>query len=269
MPEPSETGTPEDQHPLRHRRLVETFVMLADTLVDDFDVVEFLSLLTLRVVELSIATEAGILLADEAGNLQVMAASSEQTRLLELFQIQNAEGPCQQCYTTGKPVQVPDLELEIERWPRFAPRALATGYRSVQAVPMRLRGEVLGAMNLFLDEPNGFASEDGTLVQALADVATIGLLQRRTHLNAQLHIGQVQYALHSRISIEQAKGMVAQQARIPVAVAFQRMREHSQEHNQSLHDLAMAVIDGELNASQLSPVQADAAPHSSVDVSRP
>lgn len=232
--------------------LVETFVALADTLVDDFDVVEFLSMLTWRVVELSIATEAGILLADETGDLQVMAASKERTRLLELFQIQNAEGPCRECFLTGRPVAVPDLELERDRWPRFAPRALEVGFRSVQAVPLRLRGEVLGAMNLFIAEPGGVDSGDATLVQALADIATIGLLQRRTTLNAQLHLGQVQHALQSRIVIEQAKGIVAQQAGISVDDAFERLRRHSRNHNRALHDLALAVIHGELTVTSLA-----------------
>lgn len=231
--------------------LVQTFVTLADTLVDDFDVVDFLSMLTLRVVELSIATEAGILLADETGNLQVMAASKERTRLLELFQIQSAEGPCRECYLTGQPVAVADLELETERWPQFAPRALEVGFRSIQAVPLRLRGEVLGAMNLFLTEPGGIEPEDRLLIQALADVATIGLLQRRTTLNAQLHLGQVQHALQSRIVIEQAKGILAQQADIPIDEAFDRLRSHSRNHNQRLHDLALAVTNGELDATSL------------------
>ena len=234
------------------RELVETFVALADTLVDDFDVVDFLSLLTSRVVELSIATEAGILLADETGDLQVMAASKERTRLLELFQIQNAEGPCRDCVLTGRPVAVPDLELERDRWPRFAPRALQVGFRSVQAVPLRLRGEVLGAMNLFIAQPGGIESGDRAMVQALADIATIGLLQRRTTLNAQLHLGQVQHALNSRIVIEQAKGIIAQQAGISVDDAFERLRTYSRNNNTKVHDLALAVIRGELTASNLA-----------------
>jgi len=232
--------------------LVATFVALADTLVDDFDLLEFLSLLTSRVVELSIATEAGILLADETGDLQVMAASKERTRLLELFQIQNDEGPCRECFITGQPVAVPDLELERDRWPLFAPRAVAVGFRSVQAVPLRLRGEVLGAMNLFIAEPGGIDPADLPLVQALADIATIGLLQRRTALNAQLHLGQVQHALHSRIVIEQAKGVIAQQAGISVDDAFERLRKHSRNHNRAIHDIALAIIHGELAATSLA-----------------
>lgn len=233
------------------KSLVETFVALADTLVADFDVVEFLSMLTLRVVELSIATESGILLADETGDLQFMAASKERTRLLELFQIQNAEGPCHDCFTTGKAVQVADLKLEVDRWPVFAPRALDVGFRSVQAVPMRLRGETLGAMNLFMAEPGVVETKDQALIQALADIATIGLLQRRTTLNAQLHLGQVQHALHSRIVIEQAKGILAQQAGIPVDTAFDRLRKYARSNNKPLHDVARSVIDGEMSATNL------------------
>lgn len=231
--------------------LVETFVELADTLVDDFDTVEFLSTLTVRVVEHSIATEAGILLADETGQLQFMAASKERTHLLELFQAQNSEGPCHDCFTTGQTVEVSDLEHERDRWPLFTPRALSVGFRSVQAVPMRLRGEILGAMNIFLTEPGGVQPADRTVLQAMADIATIGLLQRRTTLNAQLHLGQVQHALHSRIVIEQAKGVIAHQAGLSMDDAFELLRNHSRNHNRRLQDLCQAVTDGELRAAEL------------------
>ena len=143
-------AAPRDIATSRERRLVETFVELADTLVEDFDVVEFFSSLTERVVELGMASEAGILLVDEAGDLQFVAASHERTHLLELFQVQNQEGPCQDSFTTGVPVSVDDLELANDRWPLFAPRAVSAGFRSVQAVPLRLRGTVLGAFNLFI-----------------------------------------------------------------------------------------------------------------------
>lgn len=236
---------------IRRTELVQTFVELADTLVDDFDTVEFLSMLTVRVVEHSIADEAGILLADEAGDLQVMAASKERTHLLELFQVQNAEGPCQDCFTTGASVEVPDLEDERDRWPLFAPRALDVGFRSVQAVPMRLRGDILGAMNLFRTDPGGVQPADRMVVQALADVATISLMQRRTTLNAQIQVGQIQHALQSRIIIEQAKGVVAQQAGLSVAEAFERLRRHARNRNLRLHDVCQAVTERELTADDL------------------
>ncbi len=237
---------------VRERRLVEAFVALADTLVDDFDLLAFLAELVERVVELGIASEAGILLVDETGDLQVMAASHERTHLLELFQIQNHEGPCQDCYTTGQPVGVVDLEHERERWPAFAPQALTTGFRSVQAVPLRLRGTVLGALNLFLTYPGGLDGDSQTVVQAMADVATIGLLQQREVHRAHTVQAQLQYALHSRISIEQAKGMLAEQADLSLDDAFALLRAHARSHNRKLATLADQIVTGALTATDLS-----------------
>lgn len=235
----------------RERRLVETFVELADTLVEDFDLVEFLSGLAERVVQLGLASEAGILLADEAGDLQFMAASDERTHVLELYQVQNREGPCQDCFATGGPVEEADLEQARERWPLFAPTALATGFRSVQAVPLRLRGTVLGALNIFLAEPGGMGDEGRAVVQAMADVVTIGLLQQREVHRGHLVEGQLQHALHSRISIEQAKGVVSEQADLAMEAAFELLRQHSRDNNRKLGDVARAVVDGTITASDL------------------
>ncbi len=236
----------------RELRLVETFVELADTLVDDFDVVDFFASLAERAVQLEIATEAGILLVDEAGDLQFVAASHERTHLLELFQVQNSEGPCHDCFTTGEPVSVDDLEAASDRWPLFAPRAVAAGFRSVQAVPLRLRGAVLGAFNLFLNEPGGIDHEAEAVVQAMADVATIGLLQQRELDRAHTVEGQLQRALQTRIGIEQAKGIVSEQLGIEMAAAFGLVRGYSRNHNQKLHDVALDVIRGVLTASDLA-----------------
>jgi len=236
----------------RELRLVETFVELADTLVDDFDVVDFFASLAERAVQLEIATEAGILLVDEAGDLQFVAASHERTHLLELFQVQNHEGPCHDCFTTGEPVSVDDLEAASDRWPLFAPRAVAAGFRSVQAVPLRLRGAVLGAFNLFLNEPGGIDHEAEAVVQAMADVATIGLLQQRELDRAHTVEGQLQRALQTRIGIEQAKGIVSEQLGIEMAAAFGLVRGYSRNHNQKLHDVALDVIRGVLTASDLA-----------------
>ena len=235
----------------RERRLVETFVELADTLVEDFDLVEFFASLAERVVELGIASEAGILLVDESGDLQFIAASHERAHLLELFQVQNQEGPCQDCFTSGEPVGIDDLEDERDRWPLFAPRALSTGFRSVQAVPLRLRGTILGAMNLFLTEPGGIDREAQRVVQAMADVATIGLLQQRELDRAHTVEGQLQEALHSRISIEQAKGVISERMDIPMDAAFEIMRGYSRNYNQKLRDVARDVVGGTLPASDL------------------
>lgn len=238
---------------VRERRLVETFVSLADTLVEDFDLVEFLSALTERVMVLELASEAGILLVDETGDLQFVAASHERTHLLELFQVQNQEGPCQDCFTSGRPVGVTDLGQERDRWPLFAEKALSTGFRSVQAVPLRLRGTVLGAMNLFLTYPGGLDDDDQAIVQAMADVATIGLLQQRELYRAHSVEGQLQHALHSRISLEQAKGILSEQASLEMDDAFELLRAYSRDHNRKLGDVARNVVDGGLTATDLRP----------------
>ena len=134
----------------------KTFVELADNLVADFDLIDFLRLLTDRCVGLLGASAAGVLLADRDGELRVMAASDEQVRLLELFQLQNDEGPCLDCFRTGTPVIVPDLNEEVDRWPRFVTAAHRSGFGAVQALPMRLRDEVVGALNLFRTAPGPF-----------------------------------------------------------------------------------------------------------------
>jgi len=236
----------------RERRLVATFVELADTLVEDFDVVEFFASLAERVVQLEIASEAGILLVDEAGDLQFVAASSERAQLLELFQVQNQEGPCQDCFTTGIPVSVDDLETATDRWPLFAPRAVAAGFRSVQAVPLRLRGTILGALNLFMTESGGIDPDAEAVVQAMADVATIGLLQQRELDRAHAVEGQLQRALQTRIGIEQAKGIISERMGIPMDAAFALLRGYSRNHNQKLHNAARDIVTGVLPAKDLT-----------------
>jgi GAF domain-containing protein len=236
----------------RERRIVATFVELADTLVEDFDLVEFLASLTERVVALEIANEVGILLVDETGDLQFLAASHERTQMLELFQVQTEEGPCQDCFATGSPVSVIDLAEAHDRWPNFAPQALASGFRSVQAVPLRLRGTILGAMNLFLTEPGGISVDSLTVIQAMADVATIGLLQQRELHRAHTVESQLQHALHSRISIEQAKGIISEQANVTTDAAFELMRRHSRDTNRKLAAVANGIVEGTITAESLT-----------------
>jgi GAF domain-containing protein len=236
----------------RERQLVTTFIELADTLVEDFDVVEFFSLLTERVVELGIATQAGILLADETGSLRYMAASNEQTQLLELFQVQSHEGPCQDCYRTGTPVSVAHLEDEGERWPQFVPKAVATGFAAVHAVPLRLRDTVLGALNLFSDHPGAIDPDNLAVVQAMADVATIGLVQQRELHRAHTVEAQLQHALHSRIAIEQSKGIIFEQADVSMSDAFGMMRTYARNTNTKLSDTARHIVDGTLTAESLT-----------------
>ena len=214
--------------------------------------VDFLSTLTERVVELGLAAQAGILLVDETGDLQFVAASHERTHLLELFQVQNQQGPGQDCFTTGMPVAADDLAAASDRWPQFAPRATSAGFRSVQAVPLRLRGTVLGALNLFITQPGGIDPEAQAVVQAMADVATIGLLQQRELDRAHNVEGQLQQALQSRIGIEQAKGVIAERMHISTDAAFELLRGFSRNHNWRLHDVAREVVDGKLAARDLT-----------------
>ncbi|MEU8859887.1 MULTISPECIES: GAF and ANTAR domain-containing protein [Streptomyces] len=229
---------------MNQQLLAKTFVELADNLVADFDLIDFLRLLTDRCVGMLGAGAAGVLLADRDGKLRVMAASDEQVRLLELFQLQNDEGPCLECFRTGAPVIVPDLTREVDRWPRFVTAAHRSGFGAVQALPMRLRDEVVGALNLFRATPGPFDPAATLIAQALADVATISLLQQRTTHRSTVLNEQLQTALNSRVLIEQAKGKLAERQNIDMEQAFTALRGYARSHNRRLVDVARAFIDG-------------------------
>ncbi len=235
----------------REAMLAKTFVELADTLVADFDVVEVLTLLADRCVDVLDVDAAGLMLVAPDGDLRVMASSSEAMRVLELFELQAKEGPCLDCYLTGHPVVNQDLARVDGRWPRFAAEALAAGFHSVHALPMRLRGTVVGALNLFHIEPGAMRQTDIESAQALADVATIAILQHRATLEAQVLNEQLNHALNSRIVIEQAKGMVAQREAVDMEQAFATLRNHARNHNLRLADVARDVIAGNLAAAAL------------------
>ncbi len=228
-----------------------TLVELADTLVADFDVVELLTRLADRCVDVLDVAAAGLMLAGPDGNLRVMASSSEAMRVLELFELQSEEGPCLDCYRSGQAVMNHDLASLNSLWPRFVAEALAAGFHSVTALPMRLRGTVIGALNLFHVEAGEMQTGDVEAAQALADVATIAILQHRATLEAQVVNQQLQNALNSRIVIEQAKGMVAERERLSMEQAFSALRNHARNHNLRLVDVAEAVIVGSLAASAL------------------
>jgi GAF domain-containing protein len=225
-------------------RLAGVFVEIADTLVADFDVVEFLHLITARAAELVPDSAAGLMLADQQGQLRFMGASSEATRLLELFQLQNDQGPCLDCFHTGNGVVNADLHDENTPWPRFAPRAVEAGFRSVHAVPLRLRSQVIGALNVFGRQAVRLQPADAHIVQALADVATIGLMQERAIRRSELLAEQLQQALNSRIVVEQAKGALAQLRGVGVDEAFELMRSHARANRLRLGDIAQQVLTG-------------------------
>ncbi len=224
--------------------LSETFVELTDTMVADFDVIDFLHVLTDRSVRLLDVSAAGLLLADPRGELRVVGASSQAARLLELFQIQNDQGPCLDCFRTGQPVAAADLAASTLRWPRFAPAALQAGFAAVQALPMRLRDQVVGALNLFRADPGPFDPADVRIGQALADVATISLLHERGMRRSDALNEQLQTALNSRVIIEQAKGKLAERLGLDMDQAFALLRDHARSRNRRLSDLAQAFIDG-------------------------
>lgn len=236
----------------REALLAETFVELADTLVDDFDVAELLTLLTDRCVEILEVDAAGIVLAGPDGRLRVMASSSEQMRLLELFELQASEGPCLDCFHTGEPTFLVDVAADDRRWPRFSPAATAAGFGAVQALPLRLRGNVIGALNLFHVEPGEMPKADIDAGRALADVATIAILQHRAALEAQLLNEQLNEALNTRIVIEQAKGVVAERLTVDMQQAFGALRQHARNNNLRLADVAQDVVDGRLDATALT-----------------
>jgi GAF domain-containing protein len=235
----------------REATLTRTLVELADTLVADFDVVDLLTLLTDRCVEVLEIDAAGLMLVAPGGDLRLMTSSNEAMRVLELFELQSQEGPCLDCYRTAEPVVNEDLAGTHGRWPRFAPEAIAAGYRTVHALPMRLRGTIIGALNLFGVEPEEMQPADIDAAQALADVATIAILQHRAATEAQILNEQLNYALNSRIVIEQAKGMVAQREGLDMEQSFARLRTYARRNNLKLADVARGVIDGSLTSAAL------------------
>jgi GAF domain-containing protein len=230
----------------RTQILIRTLVELADTLVDDFDVVDLLTLLADRCVEVLDVSAAGLMLAAPDGDLRVVASSSETMRVVELFELQAAEGPCWDCFRTGEAVGAGDVATMTERWPRFTPVALESGFGSAHAIPMRLRGAVIGALNLFRVETGPLLPDDVVAAQSLADVATIAILQHRAGREVQLVNEQLSHALNSRIMIEQAKGVLFQRSGADMEEAFSRMRLHAREQNLLLADVAQQVIDGTL-----------------------
>jgi GAF domain-containing protein len=235
----------------RESLLIATLVELADNLVDDYDVIDVLTVLTHRCVEAVDVDAAGVMLASPAGELQFIASSSEEMRVLELFQIQADDGPCVDCYRDGLAITNHALSESDGRWPLFTPKALAYGFRSVHSLPMRLRGRTIGALNLFRTHQGTLTEEDAGMAQGLADVATIAILQHRSTLDATVLNAQLNNALNSRIIIEQAKGMVRQSTNCAMDEAFSRLRNHARNHNEGLTDVATRVISNSIRPSDL------------------
>ena len=230
------------------RQVWRAFVQLADTLTADFDVIDFLHTLAEHCVDLLGVSACGILLADHTGGLNLVAASTEQARLVEMSQA--AEGPCPEAYRTRMPVSCPDLAAVRERWPDFAAAAVSAGFAAVHALPMRLHGEAIGAMSLYSARPTEISGQVAELGQALADVATIGIMHERTLRRREVVTEQLQKALDSRITIEQAKGMIAERFQVTVGEAFVLIRSYARAHGLKLAGTARAITEGRLTITR-------------------
>jgi GAF domain-containing protein len=237
---------------VRERRLAEVFVELADTLVEEFDVVDLLQTLTERCVELVDTDAAGLMLDDQRGNLRLIAHTHESARLLELFELQQQEGPCLDCFATGQVIANIDLTTATDRWPVFTRAARGVGYDTSHAVPLRLRRQVIGALNLFTAGHRPLSDDHLAVAQGLADIATIGLLHERAVRDQVVLAEQLQTALHSRIVIEQAKGVLAAQAGTTVSEAFRLMRAHARRTGQVLTRVAETVVARQFDLTELA-----------------
>ena len=235
----------------RESLLIATIVELADNLVDDFDVIDVLTLLSDRCVLAVDVDAAGVMLTSPGGEPQYIASSSESMRMLELFQIQVNEGPCVDCIRSGGAIVNYALSETDARWPRFSPLAIEHGYASVHCMPLRLRGRTIGALNLFRTHQGPLEEQDVLVAQGLADVATIAILQHRSALSATALNLQLSNALHSRIVIEQAKGIISQACNCDMEVAFARLRAHSRNRNLGLTFVALSVVEGKLRVIDL------------------
>ncbi|HTF50906.1 MAG TPA: GAF and ANTAR domain-containing protein [Pseudonocardia sp.] len=238
----------------RERLVSRAFVALADTLVDDYDIIDLLDHLVAYSVELLDADAAGIMLSDARGGLHAVAASSEDAELMELLQLQAEQGPCVDAFRSAAPVSAPDLNAATERWPRFVAAVAQQGmFASVHAVPLRLRGQAIGALNLLHRAPGSLPEDDLALGQALADIATIGILQERAIRRGEIVNEQLQTALNSRVIIEQAKGVLSQHLGISTDEAFNRLRSYVRGRNLRLADVARLLATRQLDPRVLAP----------------
>jgi GAF domain-containing protein len=235
----------------RESALTHAFVSIANSMADGVDVVELLSGLTRDCAQLLDIASAGLLLADPHGGLHVLAASSEPTRELEIFQVQREQGPCVECYRTGQPVNVDDVSREADRWPDFVAAALAAGFASIHTVPLRLRETVLGALGLFGSHTGFLTDDDLALAQALAHVASIAIVADKAASDQVTINHQLQTALDSRVVIEQAKGVLAQLGDLDMNQSFSVLRRYARDHNERLSDLARQVVTREIPAEEL------------------
>jgi GAF domain-containing protein len=235
----------------RQTMLARAFVRLADTLVSDFDIVEFLHGLSTDSVEILGAAAAGVMLTDGRGGLRLVASSEERMRLLELFELQGAEGPCLDAFSSGQSLQASAADSRI-RWPVFAAHAAEVGFQRMCAVPLRVRTDTIGALNVFRGSDEPFSEDEMAIAQAMGEVAGIALIQERALREQSLLTGQLQAALNSRVVIEQAKGMLSEYLNVTVSDAFELLRKYAREHNRKLSEVASDVVDRAIPSNALT-----------------
>lgn len=225
----------------RETRVLEAVVSLVDTLLAGFDVVDLLTELTERCADLLDVASAGLLLADPRRQLHLMAATSEATRELELFQLQSDQGPCLDSYSTGDPISVADVQTEAARWPRFVPAATEAGFVSVHAVPMRAAGNVLGALGLFGTRPGDLGGADQLLAQTLAHIACVAILQGDAPIPDTLQL-RLHTALTDRLTVEQAKGFLRERLGVSVEDAFVLLRRYARANDAHMTVVARRLL---------------------------
>lgn len=236
----------------REARLGSAFVTLADTLVSDFDVFDLIHTLLEVCTEVLDTSAGGLMLADAAGVLRLMASTREGVDFIEVAQLSAEAGPCWDCFQTGAPVTVGDISDVADVWPDFARAALDRGYRSVHATPMRLRGRMIGTMNLFHTAIGEMNPRDIAIAQSLTDVATIAIIQEQRAHDLETVGAQLQHALDSRIVIEQAKGVIAQSQRISMDAAFGMLRRYARSTNRTLQSVSDDITSRRLQVEAVT-----------------
>ncbi|MCW2530019.1 MAG: hypothetical protein JWM76_4879 [Pseudonocardiales bacterium] len=231
----------------RERTVGAMFANLADTLVNDRDVVDLLDVLANTCVDLGLCDAAGLVLADIHGQLRVLASSNEPSGLLELLEIRNDEGPCLDCFRLGAPVSAASAAEAATRWPNFTPAVRAAGFDSVHALPMRLRDQSIGALTLFLIDGQDLDTDAQATAQALADVATIGILQKRVAADKTLVTLHLESTLTNRLIVEQAKGVLAEVGPLPMDATYRRLRDFARGHSTPVAEVASQITRGGLD----------------------
>lgn len=235
----------------RETRITTAFVAVADTLTTDFDVLDLLHTLVEQCTSILDTDAGGLMLVDHSGQLQLMTSTSEGADFVEVMQLNADSGPCIDCFTTGTAVSVPDIEQTDGRWPAFQKTALQNGFRSAHATPLKLRGQIIGTMNLFATHPGALSDRDAAVAQALADVATIGILQERVVREGTILAEQLHRALDSRILVEQAKGILSHSLSVTVDEAFTILRAHARNNNLTIRSVALGISDRTISVESI------------------